>query len=79
MTTRILFNQILNPVRTTGVEAELGNAPLFILSASIEVIVSAGAIQSPQLLMVSGIRLPSLLQKCNISTIVDSPGISQNL
>ncbi|KAK7052487.1 choline dehydrogenase [Favolaschia claudopus] len=47
--------------------------------AKREVIVSAGAFQSPQLLMLSGIGDPAQLNKFGIQTIVDLPGVGSNL
>jgi choline dehydrogenase len=49
---RVLFS---SNKTATGVEVVSGISDLYILSARSEVIVSAGAFQSPQLLMVSGI------------------------
>ena len=46
--------------------------------ASKEVIVCAGAIQSPKLLMLSGIGNPEQLQQFDIPTIVDLPGVGEN-
>jgi choline dehydrogenase len=46
--------------------------------ASQEVIVCAGAIQSPKLLMLSGIGNPEQLQQFNIPTVVDLPGVGEN-
>jgi choline dehydrogenase len=51
----------------------------FTLSARKEVILSAGAFQSPQLLMVSGIGLCADLAKFNISCVYDLPGVGQNM
>ncbi|GAD99476.1 GMC oxidoreductase, putative [Paecilomyces variotii No. 5] len=51
----------------------------FTLSARKEVIVSAGAFQSPQLLMVSGIGPCSNLSTFGISCISDLPGVGQNM
>ncbi|KAJ9206889.1 CAZyme family AA3 [Paecilomyces variotii] len=51
----------------------------FTLSARKEVIVSAGAFQSPQLLMVSGIGPCSNLSEFGISCISDLPGVGQNM
>lgn len=47
--------------------------------AAREVILSAGALQSPQLLQLSGIGPASLLQGNGISVTHDLPGVGQNL
>ena len=47
--------------------------------ANKEVILCAGAIQSPQLLMLSGIGPKEHLQEMNIPLVVDLPGVGQNL
>lgn len=57
--------------RQNGVEREA--------RASREVILSAGALQSPQLLQLSGIGPASLLQKHGINVVHDLPGVGQNL
>jgi choline dehydrogenase len=44
-----------------------------------EVLLSAGAIQSPQLLQLSGIGSSKLLGKFGITPIVDLPGVGENL
>ena len=51
----------------------------FTLSARKEVIVSAGAFQSPQLLMVSGIGPQETLQKNGIDVISNLAGVGQNM
>ncbi len=47
--------------------------------ASTEVILCGGAINSPQLLMLSGIGDASALQQHQIATLVDLPGVGANL
>ena len=47
--------------------------------ASREVIVAAGAVQSPQLLMLSGIGDPEILRSLGIAVVLDAPGVGQNL
>lgn len=47
--------------------------------AEREVIISAGAFQSPQLLMLSGIGPRADLALFNIPLLVDSPGVGQNM
>ena len=49
------------------------------VSASREVILSAGAIQSPQLLQLSGIGPARLLQAHGIAVVADSPEVGENL
>jgi choline dehydrogenase len=44
-----------------------------------EVIVSAGALQSPQLLLVSGVGPAETLKKFGIPVIADRPGVGKNL
>lgn len=51
----------------------------YTLRARKEVIVSAGAFQSPQLLMVSGIGPKATLAKFGIPVLKDLPGVGQNL
>lgn len=47
--------------------------------ASKEIILSAGAIQSPQLLQLSGVGPAEHLRSLGIEVIQDSPGVGQNL
>lgn len=64
--------------RATGVEyVEKGQRQ--ILRAEREVIISAGAINSPRLLMLSGIGPAGHLQDTGIKVLHDLPGVGQNL
>lgn len=49
------------------------------LQARREVVLCAGAIQSPQLLQLSGIGPQALLAQHQIATVVDLPGVGENL
>lgn len=72
--TRIL----LQHKRAVGVEYHQGGE-LKQLKAMREVLLCAGALQSPQLLMLSGIGPHAHLQKNGITTLHDLPGVGQNL
>ncbi|EGX51403.1 hypothetical protein AOL_s00054g102 [Orbilia oligospora ATCC 24927] len=50
-----------------------------VYTATKEVILSAGAFQSPQILETSGIGQSSLLAKAGIKTIINLPGVGENL
>ncbi|KAI1141002.1 GMC oxidoreductase [Hypoxylon sp. FL0543] len=65
----------------TGVifQQKLGNATTYTtVKANREVILSAGAIHSPQLLQLSGIGPRKLLESAGLDTTVDLPGVGQN-
>jgi choline dehydrogenase len=62
----------------TGVEVEWGGT-LRTVMASSEVVLSAGAIQTPKLLMLSGIGDRTHLARFDIPTVVHLPGVGQNL
>jgi len=64
--------------RCTGVEVATSDG-LDIVHATGEVLVCAGAINSPQLLQLSGIGPAALLQRHGIPVIQDLPGVGANL
>lgn len=66
--------------RATGVEV-VDNAfgRSHVVSANREVVISAGAIDSPKLLMLSGIGPAEHLEEIGIDVLVDSPGVGSNL
>lgn len=72
---KILFNSSKAAV---GVRID-SEGLMYTLTARQEVIVSAGAFQSPQLLMVSGIGPAKILQRYKIPEIAVRPGVGQNL
>lgn len=71
--TKILFEGI----RAVGVRYRKGSKELEARAA--EVILSAGAIQSPQLLQLSGVGPARLLSSLGIAVLVDLPGVGENL
>jgi choline dehydrogenase len=70
--TKILFENKTHPKRATGVEF-YKDGKTFKVEATKEVIISAGAIASPQLLMLSGIGVKSHLESLGIQVIEDLP------
>jgi choline dehydrogenase-like flavoprotein len=64
--------------RAVGVEIATG-ATTEIIRAEREVIVTAGAIGSPKLLMLSGIGPAGHLSEVGVKTVHDLPGVGQNL
>ena len=63
--------------RATGLEVESGGE-IFQMEAG-QIILSAGAIASPQILMLSGIGPAKHLQEKGITIVADLPGVGQNL
>ncbi|KAL2849848.1 hypothetical protein BJY01DRAFT_233490 [Aspergillus pseudoustus] len=73
---RILFDKQKNAV---GVEVTNGFGILSNITTTKEVIISAGAFQSPQLLMVSGVGPADQLEAQGIPIVTERPGVGQNL
>lgn len=74
LTTRILFEGR----RAVGIEYARGGQTVQ-ARADREVILSGGAINSPQLLMLSGIGNADELRKLDIPVIANRPGVGENL
>jgi len=64
--------------RAVGVRYRRGGAETTVRAAR-EVLLAAGAVQSPQLLQLSGIGPGALLQSHGIPVVVDRPGVGENL
>ncbi|KAI9776010.1 MAG: hypothetical protein M1816_005646 [Peltula sp. TS41687] len=62
----------------TGVIVDSGGVT-YNITANVEVILSAGVIRSPQMLMVSGIGPKETLQDQDIEVLVHRPGVGQNM
>lgn len=76
--TLVLGRRVLRIVvdngRAVGVETDTGA-----IGARREVIVSAGAIDSPRLLLLSGIGAKAALEELGIACVADLPGVGENL
>jgi choline dehydrogenase len=72
--TRVLFDG----KRAAGVEfTQLGQRR--VVKARREVVLAAGAVNSPQLLMLSGVGDPEHLSRHGIPVVVDAPEVGQNM
>ncbi|MEM6847842.1 MAG: choline dehydrogenase [Pseudomonadota bacterium] len=69
---------IVEDGRAVGVEIERGGA-VSVIAASAEVIIAASTINSPKLLMLSGIGPAGHLAEHGIECIADRPGVGENL
>ena len=69
---------IIEKGKAIGVEVEI-NGKIQIIFANREVIISASSINSPKLLMLSGIGPAEHLKQHDIKVIADRPGVGQNL
>ncbi len=69
----------LDQLNATGIEYTNSDNETVIASANKEVILCAGAIGTPQLLMLSGIGPASHLSDIGIAVAKDLPGVGQNL
>lgn len=74
---RILFDSAEDRPRATGVEA-VSDDETFVVEGD-EIILTAGAIASPQILMLSGVGPKEHLKEHGIDSVLDSPGVGQNL
>ncbi|KAI0041583.1 GMC oxidoreductase [Auriscalpium vulgare] len=85
----VLINTRVTKVIQTGNEsgvpifrgvqfAPSSSGPFYSLNATKEVILSAGAVQTPQILLLSGIGSSKDLQPLGINTIVDNPNVGTN-
>jgi choline dehydrogenase len=69
---------VIEDGRATGVEVER-NGRIEVIGANAEVILAASSLNSPKLLMLSGIGPAAHLAEHGISLVADRPGVGQNL
>lgn len=70
---------ILDGKRAVGVEVQESSGDIKTVKAGREIILSAGAVNSPHLLMLSGIGPKDHLEEMGIKTLLDSPNVGANL
>ncbi|CAD0200058.1 unnamed protein product [Chrysodeixis includens] len=73
---KLIINQ---DKRVTGVELKLPEGNVIKVNAKQEVVLSAGAINSPQLLMLSGVGPKEHLKEKGIDVVLNSPNVGKNL
>lgn len=80
VTTNALVHKVLiENGRATGVKYQVNGGAVQEAKAKREVLVCAGAFNSPQILMLSGIGPAEHLKEMGIPVVQDSPGVGQNL
>jgi choline dehydrogenase len=77
--TRILFDEAGGGLSATGVEYRLADGSVGTARARHEVILSAGAIGSPHLLMLSGIGGRAELEAVGVACRLDAPHVGKHL
>jgi len=76
---RVILQESIGKMVATAVEYRSADGQLHTASALREVILSAGAVGSPHLLMLSGIGPAKELEKSGVSCLVDSPHVGKHL
>lgn len=75
---KIILDDDLNATGVQYVSLTDPDSPPVKVTARREVILAAGAIHTPQILMLSGIGPAALLEEANIDVKVDLPGVGSN-
>jgi choline dehydrogenase len=76
---RILFKGENGQITATGVEYLTATGETVVAHAAKEIVLSAGAVGSPHLLLLSGIGPRAELEALGISCLVDSPHVGKHL
>lgn len=75
---KLILEKQTDGILATGVNI-LKDQQEYTIKATREVILAAGATQTPQILELSGIGDTNILQSHGIETVLDSPGVGENL
>jgi choline dehydrogenase len=78
VTDALVHRVLMDGDRCTGVEYHVG-AETFVVHCTGEVVLAAGTIGTPQLLMLSGIGPADQLEAIGIEVVADLPGVGANL
>jgi choline dehydrogenase len=77
--TRVILEGGPDGLRATGVEYRTGDGATVVVEAAKEVILSAGAVGSPQILMLSGIGPKSELEAVGVACLLDAAEVGKHL
>lgn len=77
--TRIVIEGEPGALRATGVEYQADDGSRQVVAATREVVVSAGSVGSPQLLMLSGVGPRDQLEPLDVDCLLDAPEVGQHL
>ena len=77
--TRVVLEDSTRSVQASGVEYRTGTGETRVAFARKEVILSAGAVGSPHLLLLSGIGPRGELERVGVPCLVDSPHVGKHL
>jgi choline dehydrogenase len=77
--TRVLLENSLEKTEAKGIEYRKASGELDVANATREVILSAGAVGSPHLLLLSGIGPRRELETIGVRCLVDSPHVGKHL
>ncbi|KAI0775063.1 GMC oxidoreductase [Trametes elegans] len=77
--TRVLFDTSHPTTRAIGVEFTQPKGETFRVRARKEIVLAAGAVHTPQVLMLSGVGPADHLREHNIPVVADLPGVGSNL
>ena len=76
---KLVINSQSGSKKATGVEVRINDDSAKVFNASREVILSAGAIGSPQILQLSGIGSGDFVKEKGLEVVHDLPGVGENL
>ncbi|KAL7904076.1 hypothetical protein GGI35DRAFT_490775 [Trichoderma velutinum] len=74
---RILFEGNGESVAASGVEFDVSGR-VYVVKADKEIVLSAGTIQSPQILELSGVGSANILKRAGVQVVLDNPNVGEN-
>ncbi|GBP74583.1 Glucose dehydrogenase [Eumeta japonica] len=75
--TKVLINQTTRQAYAVEVRNSFGGTE--VIFANNEIVISAGAVASPQILQLSGVGDPAVLARAGVKTLHELPAVGQNL